>query len=190
VLPNVLHAISPHAGELPFGLRFDRGLSYVMGSGTTWVLVLGLCLIGTLGLFVSSSSRSSIHALMLTGVIGALLATATSVAFQGSKSLAWTTFDLNTFWHGVAGLGRTSPLPFLDYADIYWTERATAVVTIAAVCIVAAMLTRFGLRNHRSAEPTRGIVARQTMWLLVASAGAAALIGGGEPLLLYFLATH
>jgi hypothetical protein len=61
---------------------------------------------------------------------------------------------------------------------------------IAAVCIVAAMLTRFGLRNHRSAEPTRGIVARQTMWLLVASAGAAALIGGGEPLLLYFLATH
>ena len=140
-------------------------------------------MIGLLGLFVSSFSRSSIHALMMTGVLGVLLGVAVAEVAEGSKDFAWWAFDLNAFWHGV-GLSR------FNYSALRWTDRAATTVLVGTVCLVAMLLTRFGLRNHRSADTPVLVVTRQVVWLLAACTVGAALIGGGEPLLLYYLATH
>jgi hypothetical protein len=188
LLPSVLHMISPHAGDLAFGLRFGPGLGYVVTR--MWPPVVGAAMLGMLGLYVSSFSRSSIHALMMTGLLGVLLAAAVAVVAEGSNTLAWWAFDMNTFFYGEVGVGRTEAASTFSHADIVWTNRTAGAALALAVVLIAALLAGFGLRNHRSADTPVPVVLRQLVWLLVTTLAFTLLLGGGEPILLYYLATH
>jgi uncharacterized membrane protein (UPF0136 family) len=77
-----------------------------------------------------------------------------------------------------------------SYADIVWTGRTAGTALAFAICVTAVLLARFGLRNHRSADTPVPVVLRQLVWLLVATLAFTMLLGGGEPILLYYLATH
>jgi hypothetical protein len=127
---------------------------------------------------------------MMTGLLGVLLAATVAVVAEGSYDLAWWTFDMNTFFYGVARFGRTEAESTFSYADIVWTDRTAGTALAFAICVTAVLLARFGLRNHRSADTPVPVVLRQLVWLLVATLGFTMLLGGGEPILLYYLATH
>lgn len=176
-----------------FPVHVHYSLSTLLESGQMWSNVIILLAIVTTALFASSFNRSSLHALLTTGVLILIGGLAIGSAFVAGTSAVWEGLDLNTFYYRVAtsdspaeGLWGKTWTP----TDSLWTARITLMVAAAAIGGFVLLMLRAGLNNYRSAETPRRVVTRQVVWLLAYCIIASMAVGGGQPLLQYYLITH
>ena len=71
-----------------------------------------------------------------------------------------------------------------------WTEWITRLTVVTGIIGWLALSFVMSQRNHQSVETPRSIVARQIVSLLAYGIVASVLVGGGQPLLQYFLVTN
>jgi hypothetical protein len=189
VLPAALQAVEPHGGDMFVlaGLQLPSLSSQMIVRPQVWTLGAVVLALTAGALFTSSFNRSSLHALLLTPVSVPVIVLATSMSYRGSGIVVWKAFDLNTLFYKAA---RGSRVTRWEDSDFVWLERTYSLSVSIAVIGLLFLLLWFGLKNHRSAEAPRRMVARHVCAITAYCMVAAALIGGGYALEVWYLATH
>ena len=187
-LPALLRIIGADAVEgFAMGLNVAIRFVWSMRIEQAWFFAAALLTLTTIGLFTSSFNRSSLHALLAAGLLGVLCAFAVRTAFTSGRRAVWTALDLNAFYKSVLQRGGDLTWVFDDFA---LADRITLAVIVVATVGFLLMLVTMGLKNHRSAETPRALVARQVVTLLAYGVVAGLVAGGGQSFVRYFLATH
>jgi hypothetical protein len=187
LLPAALQAVKPHGGDtLVLGLQLPTVSSQVIVRPQIWAFAEGVLALTAGALFISSFTRSSLHALLTTPMLIPVIAVATAIPYRAGGIAAWRALDLNTLFYGAAR-GRVTRW---EDSDFMWLERTYSLSVTIAVLGFLFLLLRFGLTNHRSAEVPHQLIARQVLALTAYCIGAATLIGSGYALDVWYLATH
>ena len=174
------------------GLRIDGGsLAFLIDNWRLWIYVTTLIALTVTGLFASTFNRSSLHALLTTGVLAVIGALAFRAAFAAGSYAVWIGLDLNKFYNDYALRGPVDANFSTWGMDDYVLAKVITlgVITVAVVGFLLLLL-KLGLTNHRAAETPRAVLMRQVLTLLAFGAIASLLVGGGQPLLHYYLFTH
>jgi hypothetical protein len=175
------------------GLRVDGGtLAFLLDNWRRWLYLIALFTLTVTGLFSSTFTRNSLHALLTTGVFSFIGAVIFRSAFAAGSYAVWSGLALNQFYSDLALRRQYVEANFSTWGidDYVLTTRITLLVVAIAIVGFLLLLLLMGLTNHRSAEPSRIVVGRQVTILIAYGALASLLVGGGSPLLHYYLITH
>lgn len=175
------------------GLRVDGGtLAFLLDNWRRWLYLIALFTLTVTGLFSSTFTRNSLHALLTTGVFSSIGAVIFRSAFAAGSYAVWSGLALNKFYSDLALRRQYVEANFSTWGidDYMLTTRITLLVVAIAIAGFLLLLLLMGLTNHRSAEPPRTAVARQVTILIAYGVLASLLVGGGSPLLHYYLFTH